>query len=113
MTAYVHIQHDEQHGTLEPRRLVSELRGRSRVTQQGDELCRVMFDLVEFTRGHASAREFHGSLELTGGVPLDVGLPDLVLDLPDGRRVSIEVTSLTRNERREVYGVRGRAIAIH
>jgi hypothetical protein len=35
-------------------------------------------------------------------------LPDLLLDLPDGRRVAIEITSLTRNERREVYGVRGR-----
>ncbi|MBI4305204.1 MAG: hypothetical protein HY678_02695 [Chloroflexi bacterium] len=41
-------------------------------------------------------------------MPLDVGLPDLVLDLPNGRQVAIEVTSLTRNERRETYGVRGR-----
>jgi hypothetical protein len=70
----------------------------------------VIVDLTEFVRAEASPRhpEFHGFLELAGGVPLDVGLPDLLLDLPDGRRVAIEITSLTRNERREVYGVRGR-----
>lgn len=96
-----------QHETLESRRPVRELRGLGRITQQGDELCHVTFDLVEFTRRDASAREFHGSLELTGGVPLNVGLPNLILDLPDGRRGPIEVTSLTRNERREVSGVRG------
>jgi len=89
------------------RRPANWLRGRSRITQQGDELCRVVFDLVEFPRdGSAGLPEFHGSLELAGGIPLNVGLTGLVLELPDGRRLAVEITSMSRNERREVYGVR-------
>lgn len=104
-TFFIHHEHHK----LESRRPVSQIRGRGTITQQGDELCRVDLDLVEFPRdGPSSPREFQGSLELTGGVPLDVGLPNLVLDLSDGRHVPIEVTSLSRNERREIYGVRGR-----
>jgi hypothetical protein len=98
-------------GTLESvQRPARWLRGRSRITQQRDELCRVVYDLVEFGRNGQGPVEFHGSIELAGGIPLNVGLPDLVLDLSDGRRVAVEVTSLSRSELREVYGVRGRLV---
>lgn len=111
MPADTFFIHHEHHGTLESRRPVNQLRGRGGITQQGDELCHVTFDLVEFGRdGPSSPLEFQGSLELTGGIPLDVGLPQLVIDLPDGRRVPIEITSLSRNERRKVYGVRGKLV---
>ena len=109
MTADTFLIQHEHHEKLEPRRPVSQLRGRGTITQQGDELSRVDFDLVEFARnGPTSPREFQGSLVLTGGVPLDVGLPNLILDLSNGRHVAIEVTSLSRTERHEIYGVRGR-----
>lgn len=111
MTADTFFINHEHRGTLESRRPVNQLRGTGRITQLGDEFCHVTFDLVEFGRdGPSSPLEFQGSLELTGGIPLDVGLPDLVLDLPDGRRVPIEITSLSRSERREIYGVRGKLL---
>jgi hypothetical protein len=46
-------------------------------------------------------------MQVTGGIPLDVGLQDLLLELPDGRRVAIDVASLSQNGRQETYEVRG------
>lgn len=47
-------------------------------------------------------------MELHGGIPLDVGLPDLVLELADGRRIALEITGVRPDSKTEVYEVRGR-----
>lgn len=79
--------------------------------QQGEELCRVSYDLSEFLQSAdraASSSEFEGRMELHGGIPLNVGLPDLVLELADGRRIPLEITGMRPESKTEVYEVRGR-----
>jgi hypothetical protein len=41
-------------------------------------------------------------------IPLDVGLPDLVLELADGRRIALEITGVRPENKNEAYDVRGR-----
>ncbi|MBI4305512.1 MAG: hypothetical protein HY678_04255 [Chloroflexi bacterium] len=101
-----------QFETLSSRRPINQLRGRGRITQQGDELCRVMFELTEFARGDASPPHFEGTVQVTGGVPLNVGLPGLVLELSDGRRVAIEVVRVNLGDRHETYEVRGSVLPL-
>ncbi len=79
--------------------------------QQGEELCRVSYDLTEFvqTAGQvAYPSEFEGRVDLHGGIPLNVGLPDLVLELTDGRRIALDITGVRPDSKTEVYDVRGR-----
>ena len=85
------------------------VRGRARITQQGDELCRVAFTLKEFAAERVTSlfpSRYEGTIELSGGIPLDVGLPDLVMELSDGRKVAIEVTRVKRIGLRETWGFR-------
>ncbi|MBI4219197.1 MAG: hypothetical protein HY682_03560 [Chloroflexi bacterium] len=86
--------------------------GTSRITQKGDELCRVAYTLTEFTlNSDRTAAQFEGTMQVTSGIPLDVGLPDLVLELPDGRNIAIEVAAIRPGEpRREVYVVTGQLL---
>jgi hypothetical protein len=79
------------------------------MTQQGDLLCSVEFDLVQST----DVREdtvLNGTARATGGIPLDVGLPDLFLELPNGRRAAIEVIAVEGNGPNESYRIRGRML---
>ena len=95
------------------RNLVGHLRGRSRITQQDEEICRVSYDLAEYLRRDADGQlsEFEGTLELAGGVLLNPGLPDLVLELSDGIRLALEISGVRGCESGEMYEVKGRPAA--
>ena len=96
-------------GGLDP---VRRLSGRGEVFQRDDELCRVTFELLEFERSAAAPiRHFEGTLTMAGGIPVDVGMPDLVLELADGRRIDIQITGVSSTGRRETYLVRGNPVA--
>jgi hypothetical protein len=93
---------------------MGQVRGRSRITQLGEEICRVAYDFTEFSlfeTGTGPYSEFEGTFEVVGGIPLTAGLPDLVLELADGRRVRLEIKALKRTGSAETYQALARTIS--